>query len=426
MYFKPSYLPHNDVAYDLVSSLAETLGLRLNKKIEIILASYLATAKKAKGKAFDWWTGNDNKTLKFWSLFDHVSNQSVREVYKLLKEHEYIGASAYVPDTTVELMGIGIPNWIVAKNLPNQTLEQATFIEANLPYVLVNKKEEYEDKLARRKHNRTAPKLGIKHVKKSFGRAYSLAYRPVKEMNTYWSKHPLHNPITNEYYSSARRIYHNASIKSGGRWYGGWMEYSSNQRFSFTIDNHPIVQVDVNAMILSLLSALTGKPMNTGSNSGVYQDAYQAVVCQIPTITNARKKVKQVIMELTGTGNPSKSKPSPDSKILEEEFIYIRDLCLQAYPALECLDNKRFNFPNDLSFHESNILTQTLLSLKQQGVVAYPVHDCVIVKQGREDDAVDTFRRVFKEYVNVDFDIALSVESNPSNKVRIEGRHPIV
>ena len=423
MYFKPSYLPHNDVAYDLVSSLAETLGLRLNKKIEIILASYLATAKKADGKAFDWWTGNDNKTLKFWSLFDHVSNQSVREVYKLLKEHEYIGASAYVSDTTVELMGIGIPNWIVAKNLPNQTLEEATFIEANLPYVLVNKKEEYEDKLARRKHNRTAPKLGIKHVKKRFGRAYSLAYRPVKEMNTYWSKHPLHNPITNEYYSSARRIYHNASIRSGGRWYGGWTEYKSNQRFSFTIDNHPIVQVDVNAMILSLLSALTGKPMNVG---GVYEDAYQAVVCQIPTITNARKKVKQVIMELSGTGNPSKSKPSPDSKILEEEFIYIRDLCLQAYPALECLDNKRFNFPNDLSFHESNILTQTLLSLKEQGVVAYPVHDCVIVKQGREDDAVDTFRRVFKEYVNVDFDIALSVESDPSNKVRIEGRHPIV
>ena len=423
MYFKPSYLPHNDVAYDLVSSLAETLGLRLNKKIEIILASYLATAKKAKGKAFDWWTGNDNKKLKFWSLFDHVSNQSVREVYKLLKEHEYIGASANIPDTTIERMGFGLPNWVVAKHLPNQTLEEATFIEANLPYVLVNKKEEYEEKLARRKHKRAAPKLGIKHVKKKFGRAYSLAYRPVKKMNAYWADHPLHNPITNEYYSSARRIFHNGSIKSGGRWYGGWMEYSSNQRFAFTIDNHPIVQVDVNAMILSLLSALTGKPMNVG---GVYQDAYQAVVCQIPTITNARKKVKQVIMELTGTGNSSKSKPSPDSKILEEEFTYIRDLCLQAYPALECLDNKRFNFPNDLSFHESNILTQTLLSLKQQGVVAYPVHDCVIVKQGREDDAVDTFRRVFKEYVKTDFDIALSVESNPSNKVRIEGRHPIV
>ena len=64
---------------------------------------------------------------------------------------------------------------------------------------------------------------------------------------------------------------------------------------------------------------------------------YQAVFCQIPNVTNARKKVKQVIMELTGTGNPSKGKPSPDSKILEEEFTHIRDLCLQAYPALECL-----------------------------------------------------------------------------------------
>ena len=70
-------------------------------------------------------------------------------------------------------MGFGLPNWVVAKNLPNQTLEEATFIEANLPYVLVNKMEEYEEKQARRNHNRAAPKLGITYVKKKFGRAYS-------------------------------------------------------------------------------------------------------------------------------------------------------------------------------------------------------------------------------------------------------------
>ena len=46
MYFKPSYLPSNGAANILVRSLAEELGLSLNKKYEIILASFLAVAKK--------------------------------------------------------------------------------------------------------------------------------------------------------------------------------------------------------------------------------------------------------------------------------------------------------------------------------------------------------------------------------------------
>ena len=66
MYFKPSYLPSNGAANILVRSLAKELGLSLNKKYEIILASFLAVAKKVNGQAFDWWTGNDNKNLKIW------------------------------------------------------------------------------------------------------------------------------------------------------------------------------------------------------------------------------------------------------------------------------------------------------------------------------------------------------------------------
>ena len=86
MYFKPSYLPYNGAANIMVRSLAEELGLSLTKKYEIILASFLAVSKKVNGKAFDWWIGNDNENLKFWSLFPNVSNQSIREVYKLLKQ----------------------------------------------------------------------------------------------------------------------------------------------------------------------------------------------------------------------------------------------------------------------------------------------------------------------------------------------------
>ena len=94
MYFKPSYLPSNGAANILVRSLAAELGLSLNKKYEIVLASFLAVAKKVNGQAFDWGTESDNKNLKFWSLFPNVSGKSVSEVYRLLRKYGYIGSIA--------------------------------------------------------------------------------------------------------------------------------------------------------------------------------------------------------------------------------------------------------------------------------------------------------------------------------------------
>ena len=185
MYFKPSYLPSNGAANILVRSLAEELGLSLNKKYEIILASFLAIAKKVNGQAFDWWTGNDNKTLKLWSLFPHVSNQSVVEVYKLLRENGYIGAMTGFKTSTIEGLGVEKPNWITAQRLPKHFMEEATFIESNLPFVMVNQPETYEDKRATQNQYFAAPKLSIKQVKQEFGEEYKLAYRSVNEMNEY-------------------------------------------------------------------------------------------------------------------------------------------------------------------------------------------------------------------------------------------------
>ena len=37
----------------------------------------------------------------------------------------------------------------------------------------------------------------------------------------------------------------------------GWAIISPNQRFSLTIDDQPIVNIDINGMILALLSSLT-------------------------------------------------------------------------------------------------------------------------------------------------------------------------
>jgi len=430
MYFKPSYLPSNGAANILVRSLAKELGLSLNKKYEIVLASFLAVAKKVNGQAFDWGTENENKNLKFWSLFPHVSSKSVSQVYRLLRKYGYIGAVEDVKAPLVASAGFEQSNWVKAQRLPKYFMEEATFIESNLPFVLVNQPEIYEDRIVNEKQYFSALKLDVKQLKQEFGEDYALAYRSVEEMNAFWSQHPLYNPIANEFYASARRIFHKGCMKSGGHWYGGWTNFKSNELCSFTIDGHPVVQIDANAMILCLLSSLTGKPMNM---IGSFKDVYQAVFSQIPNIANSRDKVKQVIMELVGSGDPNKEKPSSDSEILDNvgEYIYIRDLCLQSYPALKFLNKERFNFINDLSYHEADILTLTLLNLKQIGVVAYPERGGLIVRLGDEFNAVETLKKAYKDYVysfqklnklpELDLDIALTVKFDPANKVVVEG-----
>ncbi len=426
MYYKPSYLPHNETANILVRSLAQELGISLNKTYEIVIASFLAIAKKVNGQTFDWWTSNNSKSRKLWSVFPHVNNQCISEVYNLLKAHEYIETSKDFPNHTFAREGIEEPNWIKSNRLPKHFLEMSTFVESNLPHILFNNSEKYENKRAQKYQDLGSQMLSIEQTKKIFGKDYELACSVIREMNSFWAQHPLYNPIDNEFYSSAMRVFHNGSIRSGGRWYGGWTDFEFKQSHSFTIDNKPVVHVDVNAMILCLLSSLTGKPMNM---IGVWWDIYHRVVCQIPNIANARNKVKEVIRELTGSGDPYKSKPSLDNEVIDnaEEYIYIRDLCIDAYPSLKCLNKERLNFTNDLSFHEANILTETLLSLKQMGIVAYPFHDCVIVQVGNEFDAMETFKRVFRNYVssfanpNVDLDLALTVKFDPSNIVGIQG-----
>ena len=118
-----------------------------------------------------------------------------------------------------------------------------------------------------------------------------------------------------------------------------------------------------------------------------WTDVYQCLVEQLPSIENARDKVKQVFVELIGTGNPNKREPTKQpNSILEnvEEFILIRDLALDMYPALKELNKEHMNFTDALSFHEANILTNTLIELIGQGVVAYPIHDCVLVKEKQQ------------------------------------------
>ena len=128
-------------------------------------------------------------------------------------------------------------------------LTSALFVDAQRPYVMVNKPEKYTERVERKAANIKAPKLSWDEV---YGgrqkRRATAAARAVMEMNAYWAKHPLTLPATNtdraQLFACATRIFHDGSLISGGRWYGGWTNLKSDKRLHMRIDDEPICEID--------------------------------------------------------------------------------------------------------------------------------------------------------------------------------------
>lgn len=163
MQFRPSYLPLNKKAFDLVKSLAETLGLKLNKKHNIVLASFLAVAKAADGNAFEWLIGKENQNLKFFRLYPNVGAQVISKVRTLLMEHGFIWDwnkinDEHVDKNIMEVFNVDADEFALITGFTPpmikpvskvkatiRGLDDAIFVEANLPFVLVNQAETWEE-----------------------------------------------------------------------------------------------------------------------------------------------------------------------------------------------------------------------------------------------------------------------------------------
>ena len=303
--------------------------------------------------------------------------------------------------------------------LDDPRLTSALFVDAHRPYVMVNKPEKYTERVERKAANIKAPKLSWDEV---YGgrqkRRATAAARAVMEMNAYWAKHPLTLPATNtdraQLFACATRIFHDGSLVSGGRWYGGWTNLKSDKRLHMRIDDEPICEIDLNGSQPTLFSALLGIRMNVGET---WTDVYASVVERLDAGEERsllRKMVKQVIVEMLGSGNcnrtgPASTKPPKnplkfddvqlffDTDYSKRMYLQIQRAALEVFPALRQLSKRNdFNF---VSYHEAEILTLTLLRLKALGIPAYGVHDCVVVKQSDKHTAVETYRSVIRDYV---------------------------
>lgn len=469
--FKPQYLPYNNDAHALVEALAAELDLSLKgitgAKHKTILASFLHCVQEAGvGAYLDWSGGTTSQDTTGFSFFPATGSSTVVKVRTKLVEAGYVilGADLLARELPAELQElIGEPTQRERKRdintyrinemplLDDPRLTSALFVDAQRPYVMVNKPEKYADRVERKAANIKAPKLSWHEVYEGKQkRRATAAARAVMEMNAYWAKHPLTLPATNtdraQLFACATRIFHDGSLVSGGRWYGGWTNLKSDKRLHMRIDDEPICEIDLNGSQPTLFSALLGIRMNVGET---WTDVYASVVERLDAdeeVKLLRKMVKQVIVEMLGSGNCNRTGPAstkPPKKPLcfdnvqlffegdysKRMYLQIQRAALEVFPALRHLSKRNdFNF---VSYHEAEILTLTLLRLKALGIPAYGVHDCVVVKQSDKHTAVETYRSVIRDYVvkhqkannhpNLNIEVSLTIEELNKDKVKLTG-----
>ena len=341
----------------------------------------------------------------------------------------------------------------------------AEFQEIGRPYIAVGEFQTRADRYFAMIDARATKRIPTSHLKEQFGNDEWVSGAGVRRLKDYWQKQPL----TFQFYkghssyvrhaSSATRIYSNGSMQKGGRFYGMWSNLSESQRLRATINGLPVVEIDIKASQPTLLSGFLGKPMKVGTH---WTDVYGLIVHDIHSDgalrkvdkTDLKQKVKSVIMELIGTGNPNKWKPAKANELsfdmesqmvlnekkkglpyskYKNEYSLIAHYCKNRVPAL--YDLKKGEIDSEfLSFHESEIISWTmhrLLEEKLTGrkVVAYPMHDCLIVAKDAEDIAVSTLRWCIANYSAREFstpfmyDAALSIgEAGRSERV-LQGRY---
>jgi len=448
---KPVWKPYNEEAQRFLEWFCTHFcnvpsGPKTRDKYLSVVSSFLALSQQVFNKTYSQMA--IPKDRNYWSAFPDVGWVVVDKVREDLLSS---GAIHFID-------GTGFKNvwkdddgkWeqdgqVSLYALDDSLLSQegfvdAEWIETGRPPLQIGKRESRRQRSERKKQNKASPKITLTAMKQ-FGRGYSIASNGVTQLNTFLKQHPLAlPPLVNgvvSYAASMTRIYHNGSMIEGGRYYGAWSNLEGDYRLQSTIDGEPIVSIDLNASQPTLFNALMGVKMNLGDS---WYDLYAEAVSDLAKSENdyepLRNKIKQVAVEIIGTGNPFKDKPAKAGKcVFDEEtneYSVIRNRLIDTAPALIWLDNAYHNGAGFISYHEAEMMTLVLHRLMALNIPAYPVHDCLMVKASHQEEAMTVLRDTIKAYIIahckqnkrpniISLVVPVSVEGNGKKKARIKG-----
>lgn len=192
------------------------------------------------------------------------------------------------------------------------------------------------------------------------------------------------------------RVFNNGAFDQGGRFYGGWWQYTKRHfRPSVTINNEATIEADFSGLHPSMLFARRGLP--------IPNDPY-ALVPGVGDDAILRDHAKTTFLALLNAGRRGTKEPRnfDDTRhgMSGKEF---RAKVRGAFPMLPNI------FGSSLGLHlqreDSDLAEKIMLHFVDRGIPILPIHDSFIVAQCHRNELVsvmiDTFKKGFRQDISV-------------------------
>jgi hypothetical protein len=197
------------------------------------------------------------------------------------------------------------------------------------------------------------------------------------------------DPAIDERDRFLRRRFTRGDFFSGGRVWGGfWQQMKKRDRLAnVLINGESVVSLDFAAMLVSLAYAYVGQPMPTSDPYAITFTGTNGA----PVVT-PRRIVKKIV---AARMNGAKEWPS-DLRDYRRGLSWrsVIETLKQAHKPISPLFD--LDLGQTLAFTESEVLVNALLTLTVKGVVALPVHDCIVVAESDLNVARETLLDSFK------------------------------
>ena len=217
---------------------------------------------------------------------------------------------------------------------------------------------------------------------------------------------PLKAPSGRQF-TRCTRIFNNGSLTAGGRLYGSWQSYNEDERLTMTIGGEPVCEIDIKASYLSIANA------KSGSGKKLAPDPYRMIRFvkdenyNQERMRSAAKSLVNVYLSKEGeiTKFPvgkktdkrtGKTIPFKEQYGLRHDVNFYMGQIHEAFPFLR--ESKQSDY--SLMHVESEIVVGAMLDLLVQGVVSYPVHDCLMVKVSDKEAAVKALQKSMKHHLD--------------------------
>lgn len=220
------------------------------------------------------------------------------------------------------------------------------------------------------KHSEVTDKLGLFQ-----------AIRKAEKMNSITRKIMLTDGDGNEVSTDLYRVFNDASMNAGGRYYGDYTNISHEERVSLKFDNTPVKEVDFKNMVPRLLYATEGIALEDDAYIIEGFDREDVKIAFQMVVNNVTKRAAIGAMNKKGIKN---------SNVLLEDILkrhhMIKELLLCGKKVA-----------NSLFFIESELIYDVVTDLADSNIYVLPLHDCVICKEDDVDVVADVMISQFNK-----------------------------